>query len=41
MKEEWKIYKEYDRPKNAKNPTHHVIEISNFGNVRHNGVIKE
>lgn len=41
MTEEWKIYKEYDKPWNAKNPKHYIIEVSNFGRVRRNGEIYE
>lgn len=40
MQEEWKIYKEYDKPWNAKNPTHYVVEVSNWGNVKTNGILK-
>lgn len=41
MVEEWKIYKEYYKPWNAKNPTRYVVEISNYGRVRVNNIIKE
>ena len=39
MKEIWKTYKEFDRPWNAKNPKHYIIEVSNYGNVKRNGEI--
>ena len=34
MLEIWKIYKEYDTPWNAKNPKHHIIEVSNMGRIK-------
>lgn len=39
MKEEWKVYKEFYRPWNAKIPKHYIIEVSNYGNVKCNGEI--
>ena len=39
MEEIWKVYKEFDRPWNAKHPKHHIIEVSNCGNVKRNGII--
>ena len=41
MQEEWKLYKEYYAPWNAKNPKHFVIEVSNLGRVRKNGIIQQ
>ena len=39
MLEIWKIYKEFNTPWNAKNPKHHVIEVSNMGRIKKDGVI--
>lgn len=41
MQEEWKFYKEYYIPWNAKNPKHFVIEVSNLGRARKNGIIQQ
>lgn len=37
MNKEWKIYREWYSPWNAKNPTYHKIEISNYGEVKKDG----
>lgn len=38
--EYWKIWKEWYTPWNAKNPTYHCIEVSNYGQVRKDGKIQ-